>query len=295
MGITKKADLVILLATFNGEPFINEQLISLETQTFKDFDVIIRDDGSLDRTVDICRNFPTLRIRIIPSSKRLGPARNFLELLRLAEGYKIFMFADQDDIWLTDKVARAYEILIEQEEPHLYFSEAIQWWNDKKYATTNFGPPELPLNIFENFAMGCTLAINASARKLILQGAESSNHIIMHDWFALILVSIVGEVTYDPNPTLKYRIHGRQNIGPRKRFKIPNLAHVHNALRQFSDIYNFIYKNLPYHALKLSSTHRLRTTIIRHLYTKIVLKLYSRLKNPVVAEFDKFMELGPRT
>lgn len=288
MTIERVPKVAILMATYNGENYINDQLISLQNQNFKDFHVIIRDDGSVDRSLEMCENFTSLSITIVPNSGRLGPCRNFLELLRLAEGYEIFMFADQDDIWHEDKVARAYAALKGNVEPSLYFTEATQWWENGRKINTHFGPSEMPLNIFENCAMGCTVAINGSAREVILGASKESPHIIMHDWFSLILISIVGNVIYEPSPSLEYRIHSGQNIGPRKKFTIPNFRHVDNCLLQFADIYKFIYKELPNNLIEINLGQKVRSTKVRNLYVRMVLKFYSMLKKPIIREFNKF-------
>lgn len=294
MTIQRVPKVVILMATYNGENYIEDQLMSLQNQNFKDFRVIIRDDGSLDRSVEICEAFASLDITIVPNSGRLGPCRNFLELLRFAEGYEIFMFADQDDIWHEDKVAHAYAALQDHLEPCLYYTEATQWWDDGRRADTSFGPPEMPLNIFENYAMGCTVAINSSARELILKASKASRNIIMHDWFSLILISIVGRVIYEPSSSLEYRIHSGQNIGPRKKFTIPNFRHVHNSLLQFDDINKFIYEELQNNPINISLGRKVRSTRVRNLYVKLVLKFYSILKKPIICEFYKFTKSESR-
>ena len=99
----------VLLSTYNGFKYIPDFFKSLELQSKKDFDLIIRDDGSSDDTMSLVTGYRGLmNIIIIDSKGNIGPAKSFIKLLEAANGdYDYFMFADQDDWWNSDKIERA--------------------------------------------------------------------------------------------------------------------------------------------------------------------------------------------
>ena len=100
----------ILLACYNGEKYIEDQILSIINQSYSNWHLIIRDDGSTDRTKDIIQHYKNIdkRIGIIEDDKgNLGPSMNFGALLQFAyeKNFEIFFFCDQDDIWSKDKLA----------------------------------------------------------------------------------------------------------------------------------------------------------------------------------------------
>jgi glycosyltransferase involved in cell wall biosynthesis len=108
----------ILLATYNGEKFIRRQLESLLEQTSGDWKLLIRDDGSTDATVAVCREFAASqpdRIRLITSGSNLGVRGNFNRLIRQSDADYI-MFCDQDDVWLPQKIERSLAAMREMEK-----------------------------------------------------------------------------------------------------------------------------------------------------------------------------------
>ena len=105
----------ILLSTYNGERFLAEQLASLDAQTYRDWSLYWRDDGSSDATNRVMQDFVaslgTGRGIVVPDPTRVGASQSFLRLLRAAcaDGSHIVAFADQDDVWLPDKLARGVD------------------------------------------------------------------------------------------------------------------------------------------------------------------------------------------
>ena len=100
----KKID--ILMATYNGEKYLVEQLDSIINQTYRNWNLLIRDDNSTDKTLEIIQNYhkKDKRIKILKDNKgNLGIVRNFEELLKSSES-EFIMFSDQDDIWVENKL-----------------------------------------------------------------------------------------------------------------------------------------------------------------------------------------------
>ena len=95
----------ILMSTYNGEKFISEQIASLEKQTFSNWKLYVRDDGSTDRTIEIVKKYcrEDRRIKLIEDNKNLKPTRSFLALLNMVDA-DYYFFCDQDDYWLKDKL-----------------------------------------------------------------------------------------------------------------------------------------------------------------------------------------------
>lgn len=111
-----KPKIHILLSTYNGEKYLKAQLDSIFEQTYKNFVLFIRDDGSSDHTVEIIQNyrkqndFIASRIRFV-KGKNVGWQRSFWLLLEQSKGAKYYAFCDQDDVWLPQKLEAAIDML----------------------------------------------------------------------------------------------------------------------------------------------------------------------------------------
>lgn len=216
-----KVSVAILLATYNGAAHLHEFLESLVNQTLKDFVLYVRDDCSTDATVKIFETFANrLNIHLIPSTERLGAARSFFMLMQKAEAsHDIFMFADQDDYWYEDKVARAAAAL----KPYvgvvaLYCTRLEYVDADLKHLKYSPLPRVVSFEnaAVQNIATGCTVAITRLSRAEILAGRPRGY--IMHDWWLYLYCSAFGHVLYDPTPSIKYRQHGGNVIGAATSF-----------------------------------------------------------------------------
>lgn len=99
-----KNKVCVLLSTYNGKKFLEKQLNSLFFQTYKNFDLLIRDDGSNDDTLKILNKYKINYIK----GENIGIVRSFFKLLEIAlrKGYEYFLFCDQDDIWELNKIER---------------------------------------------------------------------------------------------------------------------------------------------------------------------------------------------
>lgn len=206
----------ILLATYNGSEYIREFLDSLIAQTYTDFKLIVRDDGSTDDTLKIIRNYSSrIKIDFIETNVRLGPAKSFFELLTHAhDDYDFYFFADQDDYWHKSKIERAVaKLSAEKENVALYCSRLDYVDEDLAHIKYSIIPRVVALEnaLVENIATGCTSAITRSARRLIVD--HPPGQIIMHDWWFYIVIAAFGKVIYDEFPSIKYRQHSSNMIG----------------------------------------------------------------------------------
>lgn len=205
----------ILLSTYNGAEFLPAFLDSLTGQSFSSVAVYWRDDGSIDASEETLRNanlrFPVTRIA---ASARLGPARSFLTLLEAAAGrHASYHFADQDDIWLQDRVRIAHEAVTMRTVPALYHAPA----QPVNSAGNPIGRPiPAPVARFEhalveNCVIGCTSAINAETAQLMIKGAPRG--VLMHDWWAYLIATGLGEVIAGTDTQVLYRQHGSNVVG----------------------------------------------------------------------------------
>ena len=207
--------ITILLSTFNGERFLAEQLTSFVTQDYDNWRLLWRDDGSSDRTVSIMRAFaltlpPGQCLESATSGPHLGAAPSFLLLLSEARDEQIVAFADQDDVWLPQKLARASEkISAAGDRPALYCAQQFivnetLAGSQKSAAHTN--PPKFPASLPQNIANGNTLVMNRAASALVT--AIPAPEGTVHDWWSYIVIAACGgDVIFDAEPQVLYRLH----------------------------------------------------------------------------------------
>lgn len=225
MGIMGNEKVTILMATYNGERYLPEQLESLQQQEYKNWKLIVADDGSSDRTLEILLEFQrkcSNSVEIIKNDPPTGLAKvNFMQLLVKADTPYI-MFCDQDDIWEPYKVqcTLAYMERIETDIniPILVHSDLTVLEENGKAAHSFFEYQNLPTTtklsslIIQNSVTGCTVMINKNLQERMLQ-AKEYNKIIMHDYWAALIAAIYGTVGFIEDHTMLYRQHANNSVG----------------------------------------------------------------------------------
>jgi len=215
--------IAVLLSTYNGQRFLAGQLDSLRAQTHEDWVLYWRDDGSSDATPTILRAFlgdlPPGRVVALDDPGRYGATESFLRLLRAAvrDGHETLAFADQDDVWLSDKLARGGAALasVPTTVPALYF--ARQRLVDTELRPLGLSPPirrppGFPAALTQNLATGCTQMLNRAAAELV--AASAAPAAANHDWWCYLLVAAAGgRLLHDATPTVLYRQHAGNTIG----------------------------------------------------------------------------------
>jgi glycosyltransferase involved in cell wall biosynthesis len=213
----------ILMATRNGAANLVAQLDSFVAQTHPPAQVIVSDDGSDDGTVAMLARFaadhPGLGLRIIAGPQR-GAAANFLHLLKaLPADCGIIAFADQDDVWLPDKLARGVRALRDVPAGCPALVGGRSYVCDAQLGRRRLSrmAPDMPSfrhALVQNFAGGNTMMLNAAAARLLRAAAPEAGRIVMHDWWAYQIVSGAGgAVIFDRAPLVLYRQHGGNQIG----------------------------------------------------------------------------------
>lgn len=259
-----KPKCLILLSTYNGEKFLEEQLYSLQKQEGVELALLIRDDGSKDGTLSIIRQFiedSTTNIKLLQADN-VGAKASFFELMRIAaEDYfecDYFAFCDQDDVWKPNKLIRAVNML-NNENPNLplMYCSATQMVNTNLSYLSIWPPaPTKKLDMYnalvENVAVGCTSVLNKKALNLISSSPPTNTkHPIMHDWWAYLCVSTLGKVIFDSEPFILYRQHANNVLGGqtdnlitkwKKRFiryfKAQNHYIISNQAKEFYNCFN---------------------------------------------------------
>ncbi|MBR6403836.1 MAG: glycosyltransferase family 2 protein [Eubacterium sp.] len=240
----------ILLATYNGERYIDKQIKSLLTQDRDGIDeevrVLIRDDGSTDGTLDVIRkrlNYYRERrndlidVKILEDRVPSGsPAANFMKLLSVSAADYV-MFSDQDDMWYRRKMKMTYECMKEQERkygkdtPILVHSDlSLMDETGRKIADSFYEYQKLPKTdsleqlLIQNTVTGCTMMLNRAAAEL-LKKAPVSEMILMHDHYAAVLVAATGHIKLVDDALIRYRQHsgnvvGAHQAGGREEYKL---------------------------------------------------------------------------
>jgi rhamnosyltransferase len=221
--------LVLVLSSYNGGKYIEQQIGSLLRQTLADWTLLVRDDGSSDDTVAIVERLGLADSRIQLLRDRLGnlgPAASFGTLLERAAdmGARYVALVDQDDVWQPTKLANQLEALQQREAqvgaetPLLIHSDLRVVADDLSLIHPSFlrfhrvrHVAEWPLGslLVQNFVTGCTAMINAA----LLRAAAPLPPVVMHDWWLALCAAALGEVHYLREPTVLYRQHGANVVG----------------------------------------------------------------------------------
>ena len=216
----------ILLATYNGEEYLREQIDSILNQTHTEFRLLISDDGSKDSTRKILEEYKNKdsRVEVFMQEKNLGVVKNFEFLLGKVEA-KYYMFSDQDDIWKENKIEKSLNKIeegfdlvysdLEVVDENLNVTYSSYWklkgiYNKiKKY--NNF--ESLYLN---NFVTGCTLISKKELINEVLPLPNTSKY-VLHDYWISLIISQNGKIAYVEEPLIKYRQHKNNKVGSKKK------------------------------------------------------------------------------
>lgn len=234
--------ILVLLSTYNGEKYLPEQLASIIHQKNASVHLLIRDDGSSDKTVNLIEATAAAhpgKITWVKGNRNMGAAQSFRQLMSEARAfdYDFLAFCDQDDIWDEHKLEIATRRLSEfgDEKPNLFFSSYQKIDQDGKPLPTSVHPLKLSLGeaLVMNPSMGCTQVFN----KALLDKALKTDFPdkVLHDWWVYALcLALHGNVCYEPAPLVMYRQHDKNVLGGKtlsKRQKFMNwLFHKNNNL-----------------------------------------------------------------
>lgn len=225
------ATVQILMAVYNGEDYLCEQIDSILSQTFDDWELLISDDCSTDGSLDIIRRYCARdpRIHIVLDGNRYGSAKNhFMALLRIAKAPYV-MTCDQDDVWDADKIALTFAEMRRREsdsKPVLVCTDlrvVDQRLNELSpsfldYSGMDASKLDMGYFLASCLVTGCTMMVNGPLLRL-LQKPIDENRIIMHDWWASLVAAAMGEVIHMDRATISYRQHTDNSVGA-ERFSV---------------------------------------------------------------------------
>lgn len=201
----------VVMATYNGAEFLKQQLDSILLQLPENGEIIISDDGSSDKTIDIIKQYNHAQIRLVKNMGPKGAKCNFENALNHVTGDIIF-FSDQDDIWKPGKIAHSMKYMSEYDVLVSDCNIIDEHGNEvlASYFKRRNSGAGLLKNLWANTYLGCCLVINKKVLKIALPFPED---VSMHD----IWIGFVGELffkSYFLNVVLvSYRMHDK-NISP---------------------------------------------------------------------------------
>lgn len=215
----------ILLSTRNGEAFLRQQLDSFLHQTYAGWTLYWRDDASEDNTARVVADFAAAAgdgrvVAVRDVSARLGISGSFLTLLRAVmacDSPPFIAFADQDDVWLPEKLARGIAALadVPEQEPALYCARQVLVNAELQQIGLSRRPrrrPGFPAALTQNIATGCTVMVNRAAAELIARSRAPGA--TLHDWWCYLVVAAGGgHILIDDAPVVLYRQHSANAVG----------------------------------------------------------------------------------
>ncbi|MCQ2310834.1 MAG: glycosyltransferase family 2 protein [Paludibacteraceae bacterium] len=219
----------ILLSTYNGERYLREQIDSIIGQTYTDWRLLVRDDGSTDGTLALIQEYMAQDSRIFflsDEQTHKGAMRSFEYLLTNCPAADYYAFADQDDVWLSDKLERSVEAMHETErqagvdKPLLVHTDLLLTDSkgtmiaDSFWKYCNIRPILLSQRVeyqaICNCITGSTMLFNHAARIISLPFPQGA---YMHDATIGLSVRIYGLVVSLPVSTVRYRQHSGNALG----------------------------------------------------------------------------------
>ena len=234
--MNRNYNISVAIATYNGEKYIKDQLISILVQLEKNDEIVISDDGSTDSTIKIINGLRDKRIKMI-KGPRQGVKQNFANAISHCKGKYIFL-ADQDDVWMSDKIKKVLEVF-ENEKCMCVIHDCIVFDSnsnndiyDSYYEFRNSGKGILK-NIWKNTYIGCCMAIDGKMKKKVL---PIPNDIEMHDQWIGIISEKNGKCIFIKDKLIKYRRHDNN---------VSKMNH-HSVIKMFTNRIRLIYRIVRY-------------------------------------------------
>jgi rhamnosyltransferase len=218
-----KPRIAVLLAAWNGERFIGEQIQSILRQVDVEVGLFVSDDGSADSTVRLVDEMIAngADVVMLPVRGRLGSAAaNFFRLIMECDvaGFEYFALADQDDVWDSDKLIRAVDVL-RRERVSGYSGPVTAFWpsGEKRFIQKHPAQREFDY-FFESPGPGCTFVMDAplfhEVRRAVLRQAHVLREVHYHDWYIYAFARSHGfKWCIDSVPKMLYRQHGANDTG----------------------------------------------------------------------------------
>ena len=272
--------IAILMSTYNGHKYLNEQMDSLANQTLKDsMTIYVRDDGSSDDTIEIIEKWSKRIDIVLYKGKNVGPAKSFWELFMNPEiQADYYAFCDQDDVWDQDKLEKGIKALKKEKEEALWCSNCRIINSNGKVILKEMNAHEPDFSIISQLVcgttQGCAMLLNNALRGYITE--KKIDEIPMHDFVVLTYAVAKGEVIYDECPSFSYRVHGSNVVAKEGKSILKKVCSTVNywfseqhrnevskfAQRVYTDNKNYIDEETQNFIKELLSS---KTSIIRRI------------------------------
>lgn len=220
--------IAIVMATYNGEKYVGEQIESILTSNYQDLELYIYDDGSGDHTVSVLREYEGKypdKIHVFQNECNRGHLMNFMHALA-ATTTDYVMFSDQDDVWNSNKASvtlkrmKHMEAQLSKESPLAVFTDAVvvdqelNVINRSFFCSGHLNPyrTDLPHLLMENKLIGCTVMVNAALRRVLLS-RPLPEKARFHDWWIALIAASFGKIGFVKEGTILYRQHGGNVVG----------------------------------------------------------------------------------
>ena len=206
--------MTVLLSTYNGERYLEEQLDSIFAQDCGNVFVLARDDGSTDATQEILKRYQGDRLEWYTGGN-LGPTQSFMDLVYHAPDSEYYAFADQDDYWYPEKLGAGIRYLEAQSEPALWYcrkritDETLKTLGDGR--DMYYEPLRVGFSLMKSTVAGCTMEFNRALRDKLLE--YHPQKIVMHDIWVLLVALALGTVGSTDQVYMDYRQHANNCLG----------------------------------------------------------------------------------
>lgn len=244
--------LQVLMSTYNGEKYLEEQLQSILDQNYPEVYLLIRDDGSTDKTVNILQKYAAEYERItFYQGSNLGACNSYFDLIQNADSrMDFYALSDQDDVWQKDKISSAINKMKDFNNiPLLYCGATTLVDENLELMISTIKrhniKPGFGNSLVENINTGCTSVFNKDLMILIKNNIPLFT--VMHDWWLYLCACVFGKVIYDKNSYILYRQHQGNVIGARSNYydefkkRIKNYNRNYGQLTRQAKEFNRIY------------------------------------------------------
>ena len=280
----------VLLSTYNGEKYLEEQLDSILHQDYPDITILIRDDGSTDGTVRILEKYASEYSHInYYIGENIGAKYSFFDLVKNADmSFDYYSFSDQDDVWLHNKISKALEKLntLQEDKQLLYCGRTTLVDQELKPCISTIKKHRIVPNfgnaLVENICTGCTSVINHELLELVQ--THIPEFTVMHDWWFYLTASSFGEVYYDDDSYIQYRQHQNNVIGTRTNYsdefkkRIKNYKNNRGKISRQAREFKRLYHNISENEQLLNYVIDARNNIVYRVKIMLTNKIYRQRK-----------------
>jgi glycosyltransferase involved in cell wall biosynthesis len=246
----------IIMATYNGEKYLSEQIESIIAQTYTDWHLTICDDSSNDGTFKIAKHYADMYPEKINANLNEinsgSAAKNFFRMLMNCRESEYLMFCDQDDVWDKNKIKYTYTVMKDMEKKYgrkmpllvhtdlRIVDEKLNTISDSMFYTQRLQGTDrtFAAQLTQNCITGCTMMVNRALLRLIKKDPEN---MIMHDWWLGILAAAFGHIGFINMPLISYRQHGKNAEGAKNFRGITNTLSMAQKKLEIKNSLNLTY------------------------------------------------------